>query len=361
MTRLPDPRPVAFVGCSDATLVSRLEAAVAARGSGRDCADWEALVRAVRRRHESGESGAVAELLRGAPPDQAPLLFRAVDDAINAIGTGEDLPIVTRLFLIPLVLVVGGAAPGVVAGAVPQIAAVRDGLRAGGAFGPVESFGLGNALGGYDDAVAVSPGRLHALVRSGDPAGGVDLLAPCPIELTGAEETVHLRFLAGASLTAPDAPTFLETAGQVGRWGMGVSRELTRQLAPAGVSLLALPRAPMAWFAALAEGFFAREEIAFSLFATSAIRRLRSETGDPVATLSAADDATIRVALASPFDPLNEHTHAWRLGPAADLARVESSILDLLRECRVTEVAMREEVMPAAPPGTSPVAGRLLS
>ena len=46
--------------------------------------------------------------------------------------------------------------------------------------------------------------------------GGVVLLEPGPISVESADETVHLRFLAGASVTPAHLPTFLETAGPVG-------------------------------------------------------------------------------------------------------------------------------------------------
>ncbi|MEO8040831.1 MAG: hypothetical protein ABI794_18840, partial [Betaproteobacteria bacterium] len=274
--------------------------------------------------------------------------LEALDTAINGFGEDEPAALLARVFLVPILFVTGGKAPARVAGVIPDIGAVTQLLKQAGALGAIENFGLSNALGTHEAATAIGPADLFALVRSLDAATAADLLPPGDLVVDTADEQVHLRYLAGASLTPADMPTFLERAGQVGRWGMPLSQMLARQLGDEGLSLLPLPRAPQSWFEAMETGQFAREEIAFNLFATGAIRRIRGQTGDPEVLIAAQDDGTIRVELTSPFDPMLRHSHAWRLSAADDLVRVELSIQDLLRDCRVDRIDVASTVMPVA-------------
>jgi hypothetical protein len=55
------------------------------------------------------------------------------------------------------------------------------------------------------------------------------------------------------------------------------------------------------------------------------------------------------------------HSHAWRLGPADDLAQVELAILDLLRDCRIADVTVAPDLVAPAPVGIPVASGRLLS
>jgi hypothetical protein len=82
---------------------------------------------------------------------------------------------------------------------------------------------------------------------------------------------------------------------------MPFSRELIAQLGQHGLSLLPLPRPPSGLLVAVHEGRRACEEVAFQAFASRALRRLRSETGDPRAEVAALESAAIGVRLSSPF------------------------------------------------------------
>lgn len=352
MSRLPDPRSAAFPHDSD-PLLERLQGFLDAPGP----RSREALVRQVRRALAGGADDEVRRFLADAPPQGAVEAYRAVDVAISELDESLDGPeaIVARLFLIPIVIVTAGAAPVSVSGTLPDVNEIQSLLRGAGALGPADNFGLSNALATADAAWNVAPSHLHRLARSVGEQGGVVLLEPEPIPVESADETVHLRFLAGASVTPAHLPTFLETAGPVGRWGMAVSRSISRQLELPGLSLLAMPRPPLPWYSALAEGRFAREEVAFQLFATGAIRRVRAETGDPVATVSAREDGSVRVELASPFDELSVHAYRWPLWPGDDLGRVQTTIVDLLRDCRLERIDIEPAVLPA---GTLPAMPR---
>jgi len=347
-TSLPDPRPRRALR-ADHPLSAAVAAAVQSVGSGSEALFVSRLAGAVRKLLQRGDEAAVLAALDEASGPAAAAIAEAVDMAVNGPGDDEDVALLARVFLLPILFVVGGKAPARIAGIVPDVAPITALLKEAGALGAVENFGLSNALGTFEAAAVVSPRRLFDVVR-GLGAGGPDsLIQPAGIDIAKADEQVHLRFLAGASVTPADLPGFLERSSQVGRWGMPLSQQLARQLGEEGLSLLPLPRAPRPWFAALEDGRFARAELAFNLFATGAIRRIRSETGDPVAEVSARDDGTIRVDLLSPLDPMLRHAHAWPLTAADDVGRVELAVRELLRDCRVQSVSVHAEVKAAEP------------
>ncbi len=349
MTALPDPRPARTLS-PEHPLAASLDAWARAQSAGERVEALTRLAHQVRRLLLRGDDASIrAAVEHTAPGAQAAALTTAIDKAINGTGGDSDLAVLARVFVLPILFVTGGKTPARVEGAIPDIAAVNALLQEAGALGAIENFGLGNALGSMEAAEAVALPDLLDVVRSLDGAKASALLAPAPIDVATADEQVHLRFLAGASITPSDLPTFLERAGQVGRWGMALSQLLARQLGEPGLSLLPLPRAPQPWFAGLEAGRFAREEIALNLFATGAIRRIRSETGDPSAEITATDDGHVRIDLVSPLDPLQRHGHVWQLGPADDLTRVELTIRDLLRDCRLEKVAVHAEIRPALP------------
>lgn len=349
MTALPDPRPARTLA-PEHPLAASLDAWARAPSTGARVEAQARLCHQIRRLLLRGDDESIRAALAGvAPGVQAAALTAALDAAVNGSDGESDPAVLARVFVLPILFVTGGKTPARVEGAIPDIAAVNTLLQEAGALGAIENFGLGNALGSLEAAAAVRPHDLLDVVRSLDGAKASALLAPAPIEVVSADEQVHLRFLAGASITPADLPTFLERAGQVGRWGMALSQLLARQLGEPGLSLLPLPRAPQPWFAGLEAGRLACEEIAFNLFATGAIRRIRSETGDPSAEIAATDDGHVRIDLVSPLDPLQRHGHVWQLGFADDLAQVELAIRDLLRDCRLEKVAVHEEIRPAAP------------
>ncbi len=350
MFRLPDPRPAPPFP-ADHPLREAVRALADPAGAGDRRAALAAAARAVTRLLLRGDSEAVSLALAGAPPGPpARALAAAVDAAINGTGgQGDEAPLLARLFLLPVLLVTAGRAPLHLGGVVPDVAALTQILKDAGALGPVESFGLSNALAAPEAAAVVAPGLLFRTVRSLDAAAGADLLPPAAIAVDSAEERVHLRLLAGASITPAALPTFLETAGPVGRWGMAVSQELAQQLGEEGLSLLPLPRAPRPWFTALAEAAFHAGELRFNLFASSAIRQLRGAYGEPWAEISARDDGSVRVDLFSPLEPEACHAHAWSLARTDDVAAVQASISDLLRDCRVSTVELHPAVQPAGP------------
>ena len=346
MPRLPDPRTPPSPS-TDHPWQARIDGLADSIRDGDPSRAVTALSRLMRRAFADGEGHLVAGALARLSAPTASHVLRAADLAIVGGEGGEDDALLARVFLMPVLIVTAGLTPATVAGVVPDVGEIRDLMHKAGALGAVEQVGLGNALGSPVEAWAVPPDRLYRVVHDLGSAERDDLLPPADLAVDSADERVHMRLLAGVSLTPAHAPTIFETAGPVGRWGMAVSQALARQLGVEGLSLLPLPRAPMPWYAALVEAAFAREEIAFNLFVTGTLRRIRAEVGEPTVIAAAHADGTIRVTMSSPFDARLTFTHAWPLSPVDSLARVETTIADLLSECRVADVRWESALLPA--------------
>lgn len=347
MPRLPDPRPSRPLA-DDHPWRERIEALVEGARDGDPTRAVTALSRLMRRAFAEGDGALVGSAIRQVTAPAAVHVWKAADLAIGGVEEGDDTGVLARVFLLPVLVVTAGLAPVTVPGVLPAVGEITDLMRKAGALGAVEQFALGNALGSVAGAWTVPPDRLFRIARDLGSAEREDLLSPEDLTVDSADEAVHVRVLAGVALSPAQAPSIFETAGPVGRWGMGVSQALARQLGVEGLSLLPLPRAPMPWYAALAEAGFAREEIAFNLFVTRTLRRIRSEVGEPTVRVAAHDDGTIRITMGSPFDDRLTATHAWMLGAADRLARVETTIADLLSECRVADVQWETARLPAA-------------
>jgi hypothetical protein len=277
----------------------------------------------------------------------ARILTEALDRAINT-PVDPHSALAARVFAIPVVFVAGGLAGGEVSGIFPDAKVLGQVLETQGALGPARNFGVNPALCADTSVEAFSPSLLYALLRdleSGRTDTWLDLI-PAGIELESAEESVHLRFVTGIVVTPAQAPSFVETAGDIGRWGTPFSRELIAQLGQQGLSLLPLPRPPSGLLVAVHEGRRAREEVAFQAFASQALRRLRSETGDPRVEVAALNSGAIGVRLTSPFGQHRVEAHRWQLDALDDLSDVVASILDLLAECRVSGVQVLDTLAP---------------
>ena len=250
-----------------------------------------------------------------------------------------------RVFALPLVIITGSRRPASLPGVVPDIAAVTALFEQHGALGPTRNFGLGNALCSLATIDAIKPGEIYAWTR--DIGGARRALAPAAIAIEEPGEQVHLRFLVGAGIAPASEPSFVETASNIGTWGMPLTRALAAQLGQAGVEVLPLARPPCDLMRAGHAGRFAQLDAAFNLFVSNAVRRFRGATGDPVAVISAHDDADIRVSLSSPFDDTLLEGFRWPLHPLDDIGRITDSITELLAACRVGNVRCAEKVLTA--------------
>ena len=162
------------------------------------------------------------------------------------------------------------------------------------------------------------------------------------MEFHAGREAVHLRFLPGVAMARPGADLTADTT--VGKWGVPFTRELTIQLATGGASVLALPRAAQRLLPAVAAGRAAQREVAAQIFASNAIRKFRATVGEPTAVISAhrAADAPgggeLRLSLSSPFEPRDAEGFRCPLYPLDRAGDVVTMLVDLLRDCRVTDI-----------------------
>jgi len=343
---IDDPRLfTAHAETLQSPLFEMAEASLAASSITRADEIDRALVMALAHRLIAGEGSFVAELLAAAP--SAPVarhLWRRLSDAWREASRGEENSLTATLFAIPLVLVAAGKdGDGEIAGVLVDAVRIAAILREHRALGGSETFALAPPLVTSD---AFDLARLPQLLAWERQAadGGVDHLDlhPTPIATKVGQEGVHLRFLAGVALAAPQADLLRETESAAG--AMALAQELARQLAGPGYSVLALPRAPQSPLAALQQGRAAQRDIGAQLFASNAIRRLRASVGEPSAVISAhrcvgaPGGGELRLSLSSPFDPRRAEGFRCPLfagDRAVDVARM---LADLMRDCRVTDV-----------------------
>ena len=296
---------------------------------------------------ERGDDAEIALALRAATNHAAyAKLWQVVCDAANHGGSdAEPGAVVARIFALPLVIITGSRRPASLPGVVPDIAAVTELFKQHGALGPTRNFGLGNALCSLETVESVGAGEIYAWTRAaGAPRRE---LPPSAIQIAEAGEHVHLRYLVGAGIAPAAEPSFVETASNIGVWGIPLTRALAAQFARPNLEVLPLARPPLDLLRAGQAGRYAQLEAAFNLFASNAVRRLRGATGDPHAVISAHDDGDIRISLYSPFDESLREGFRWPLHPLDDLTGLLQSVAELLTACRVTHVQYSPTLLPA--------------
>jgi len=304
----------------------------------------EGLKRAVEIALRERRDGEIDAALRAAPARDAYLhLWEALCDVVHARDP-DPAAVSMRVFALPLVIVTGSPRPAVLSGTVPDIGAIAALFEQHGALGSMKNFGFSNALCAIEALEAAKPADVHAWTH----APGMNReLAPIPIEITGPGEQVHLRFLVGAGIVGAAEPSFVETASNIGAWGIAVTRALAAQLAQPGVEMLPLPRPPLDLLRAAHAGRCAQLETAFNLFVSNALRRFRRAVGDPAVTISAHDDAELRVGFSSPFDDALREGFRWPLHALDDIGRITAVMTGLLAECRLPAASCIEQVLPA--------------
>ena len=347
------------VDATHAPLIELAEASLAAQTAIRAEEIGRALTTALVDRLHSGEALLLAEVIAAAPSAAiARALWRCLIEAWGLASDDGVGGVAASLFALPVVIVAGrepgdepaetvAAIPGVLADTT-RLAAI---LREHRALAGNETFGLAAALAASD---AIDVPRLPDLLawqRLAADAGTVERdLPPTPIALQSGQQSVHLRFLLGTALAAPGVD--LLSGSDTAAWAMPLARELARQLALPHVSVLALPRAPQRPPAALQQGRNAQREVGAQLFASNAIRKLRSAVGEPSAVISAHRCAAapgggeLRLSLSSPFDPRQAEGFRCPLFATDRAGDVASMLLDLLRDCRVTDVRVLAGVHP---------------
>jgi hypothetical protein len=363
---MADPRlPCAPGPAAAAPLFALAAERLAAPSAHRAAAIDRALAEAVAAHLQSGQSGMLAEALCAAPSVAiARQLGRQLIDAwALASRPPGGVGVAAALFALPVVIVAGSeeraereapaaAVTGILADTEPLLAL----LRGTPALPGHETFALANALVAAD---AIDVPRLSALLAWQDLSAGAGsaqrALPPAPIVVQPGEQSVHLRFLIGTALVgaAAEAP-----AADLCGWAMPFARELSRQLAAPGLSVLALPRLPQAPPTALQHGRTAQREVGAQLFASNALRQLRAATGEPVAVISAHRAAAapgggeLRLSLSSPFATRGAEGFRCPLFPTEPVGDVAAMLCDLLSDCRVSDVRILPGVHPDRDPQT---------
>ncbi|MEP6996278.1 MAG: hypothetical protein ABI900_01440 [Betaproteobacteria bacterium] len=344
---IDDPRMfVAQTESAQAPLFELADASLAASSTARADEIDRALVTALVQRLRGGEGSFVAELLAAAP--SAPVarhLWRRLIDAWREASQGEHGDRLTAtLFAIPLVLVAAGKdGDAEIAGVLDDVARVAAILREHRALGGSETFALASPLVASD---AFDLARLPQLLAWQRQAadGRVDHLdlPPTPIATKAGQEGVHLRFLVGVAVAAPQADLLRDS--DTATWAMPLAQELARQLAGPGYSVLALPRAAQSPLGALQQGRIAQRDIGAQLFASNAIRRVRASVGEPSAVISAHRCAgapgggELRLSLSSPFDPRLAEGFRCPLFAGDRAVDVAEMLAELMHDCRVADV-----------------------
>jgi len=344
MAVLPDPRRYGSGAIANDLVAATLKAAAADELA--RLALLADLRRTLEARLDGGDESMVNAASSAMPDAKTYRLFQeALALCIDSPSVAQ-VPVVARSFALPIVIVAASTVAARVAGELADIGALQALFERRNALGPTRNFGISNALCTLEALEQLSPLALHRSVRKLAAGELGASLPPADIDLKAGQEQTHLRFLVGASVTPVEAPGFAETAANIGTWGRDCAQLIAEQLKTPGVQLLTLPRPPKGLLAAPHAGRCAQLETALNLFASNAVRKLRSAVGDPVAIVSAHDNADLRVTLSSPFAQDLVEGFAWPLHPLDDLAAIERIVQDLFADMRVNDVRIGVKVLP---------------
>ena len=355
----PDPRTAAP---EDARLFALAADSLAADSRQRaEALDRETREVLAQRLRSDGAS--LAALIAGAPSvDVTRHLWRELDAVWRNATAPKEAGLALTIFALPIVIVSGRESAGADAthpGVLAELDLFAAILREHAAVGGNETFALANAL---VSAEAIDLPRLPEILAwqqlgEAKMAGfSPRILTPSALNFAAGREGVHLRFLVGSALARPAVDLLAHE--DVGKWGVTFTKELSRQLAVAGTSILALARAPQRPLPALQAGRTAQREVGAQIFASNAIRKLRASVGEPTAVISAhqAQDAPgngeLRLSLSSPFAPRDAEGFRCPLYPLDRVGDVASMLCDLMEDCRVTDVRVVAGVHPDRDPAT---------
>ena len=304
--------------------------------------DAQALRAAVLARlHADDDVGLRASMKAAGSRDAYLALFNAICSATER--PEGDPALYTTLFAMPVVLVCGAKVPAEMPCVLPDTGELIQVLEKHGALGPNRNIGFGNGLCSAESVEAAGP---SAVWRAMHGMGAAPEFPPAPIRLLRGAEEVHVRFLPGAAMCAPHAPSIVETGANIGIWGIPVTRLLGPALSPPQVQVLAVPRPPAALLRAGCLGRRAGLGLAFNLFLSNNVRMFRSRIGEPAMVVSAHDSGELRVTLSNVLDEDLTEGYAWPLHPADDIAEITREMLAIAGDCRLESLYAVERVMP---------------
>ena len=350
------------------SLIGLAQASLAASSASRAEEIDATLVSALAGHLQGEDAWRLADLFSAAPSAAvARHIWRRLIDGWRAASAAEGDRVVATLFALPVVIVAGATSNdsspaastlgGVLAGVLNEPEGVMALLREHHALGGNLTFALAAPMVAADALDIPRLPTLLAWQKLSSSNGPVAReLHPTPMVVHSNQESVHLRFLIGTAIGASAVDVFAGKGG--GEWIMPLAQELSRQLATTGLSVLALPRPPQAPLLALQHGRAAQREIGAELFASNAIRRFRARVGEPSAVISAhrcpaaPGGGELRLSLSSPFDPRQAEGFRCPLFPPDRVVDVATMLVDLLRDCRVTDVRVIAGAQADRDPGT---------
>jgi hypothetical protein len=336
---MEDPRQLATCGDADPRVAALYRLAdrslAAATSQESDACDRE-IVAVLTPMLAPDNASTLASLFANAPtPDVYRHLWRAL------ARVERERASIRRTFAIPVVIVAAAEraelAGTTLGGVFDDVGSLVSLMREHRALAGNVSFALSNTLASAD---ALSYERLGRLIAGQEDR--VEALPPAPVAVQGTVESVHLRFIVGTAIAAPGADLFRER--DPGPWGVPFAQALSRMLGIPGVSVLALPRAPMPLVPAAWQGALAQREVGAQLFASNAIRAIRARVGEPSAVISVhrneadARAGEVRLSLSSPLDPRSAEGFRCALLPLDRVDDVVAMLESLLADCRVTDV-----------------------
>jgi hypothetical protein len=350
------------------SLIRLAQASLAASSASRAEEIDATLVSALAGHLQGEDAWRLADLFSAAPSAAvARHIWRRLIDGWRAASAAEGDRVVATLFALPVVIVAGATSSdsspaastlgGVLAGVLNEPEGVMALLREHHALGGNLTFALAAPMVAADALDIPRLPTLLAWQKLSSSNGPVAReLHPTPMVVHSNQESVHLRFLIGTAIGASAVDVFAGKGG--GEWIMPLAQELSRQLATTGLSVLALPRPPQAPLLALQHGRAAQREVGAQLFASNAIRRFRARVGEPSAVISAhrcpaaPGGGELRLSLSSPFDPRQAEGFRCPLFPPDRVVDVATMLVDLLRDCRVTDVRVIAGAQADGDPGT---------
>jgi hypothetical protein len=350
------------------SLIRLAQASLAASSASRAEEIDATLVSALAGHLQGEDAWRLADLFSAAPSAAvARHIWRRLIDGWRAASAAEGDRVVATLFALPVVIVAGATSNdsspaastlgGVLAGVLNEPEGVMALLREHHALGGNLTFALAAPMVAADALDIPRLPTLLAWQKLSSSNGPVAReLHPTPMVVHSNQESVYLRFLIGTAIGASAVDVFAGKGG--GEWIMPLAQELSRQLATTGLSVLALPRPPQAPLLALQHGRAAQREVGAQLFASNAIRRFRARVGEPSAVISAhrcpaaPGGGELRLSLSSPFDPRQAEGFRCPLFPPDRVVDVATMLVDLLRDCRVTDVRVIAGEQADRDPGT---------
>jgi hypothetical protein len=350
------------------SLIRLAQASLAASSASRAEEIDATLVSALAGHLQGDDAWRLADLFSAAPSAAvARHIWRRLIDGWRAASAAEGDRVVATLFALPVVIVAGATSNdsspaastlgGVLAGVLNEPEGVMALLREHHALGGNLTFALAAPMVAADALDIPRLPTLLAWQKLSSSNGPVAReLHPTPMVVHSNQESVYLRFLIGTAIGASAVDVFAGKGG--GEWIMPLAQELSRQLATTGLSVLALPRPPQAPLLALQHGRAAQREVGAQLFASNAIRRFRARVGEPSAVISAhrcpaaPGGGELRLSLSSPFDPRQAEGFRCPLFPPDRVVDVATMLVDLLRDCRVTDVRVIAGAQADGDPGT---------